>query len=466
MNTYIVKKIGSNKGAPRIYLEGNQVERAGFNPGEQFNVDVSVEKSMVVLKLKDFGDRVVSQKNKGEKMIPVIDLNSSKVLSIFEGMDVVRVIMANNVIYIMPLASEVKKQSRLHVLSSKLANQEPISVGSLSHGVGVLSHAVHNGLQAAGLQSKLAFSLEIRDELLEQSAERNDAWDKETMFIAAPIQEFAFDEYAMGKLPKVDLLEMGLPCSGASVAGRAKRGTSHPEEHPEVGHLIAAAISIIAKVNPAAILFENVVPYQSSASMSILRNQLHDMGYHCHEDVIDGAEWNQFEARKRVCLVAVTDGVEFDFASLVKPEPVERKLSEILEDIPDDDPRWSKMAGLKAKEIRDKENGKNFTMQVFDGDSTKIGTITKGYAKIRSTDPKIRHASDPDLLRQLTPQEHAKCKGIPYELVVGLSNTIAHEALGQSILHYPFVAVAKLLGEQLMKFGLAANRYQPLLRAA
>src|SRR3546814_9440259 len=77
-------------------------------------------------------------------------------------------------------------------------------------------------------------------------------------------------------------------------------------------------------------------------------------------------------------------------------------------------------------------------MQIIQPDSTKIATLTRGYAKIRSTDPKLQHPTDPTLLRQITPVEHARIKGVPEKMIEGLGITIAHQMLGQSILAKPF----------------------------
>jgi DNA (cytosine-5)-methyltransferase 1 len=107
------------------------------------------------------------------------------------------------------------------------------------------------------------------------------------------------------------------------------------------------------------------------------------------------------------------------------------------------------MEGLKAKEVRDKLQGKNFAMQVVAADSTKVGTITKGYSKVRSTDPKLEHPTDPNLLRQFTAGEHARIKGVPEHLVDGVSATVAHQILGQGVVYPPFVGVGQHLGESL-----------------
>jgi len=443
---YYIKNIKQNRGAPRIWLDSH-AKRAGFEPGQRYNV--IVQGRTIVLQANPDGSRGVVGKKDGDKNNPVIDLNSRELLAIFDGMSSIRVAVKQGEIFLLPLASELKKQERFGRLKAKLEAGEPLAVGSLSHGGGILSHAIHTGLKEAGVESKLAFANEIREELLDHAAIHNDAWNEDTIPIAAPLQEFAFDERGVAALPRVEVLEAGLPCSGASRAGKAKRGLAHAEAHPEVGHVVVGALVILSKVNPAAVVFENAPGYETSASADILRNQLRDMGYVCHERMLRGKEWGALEDRTRWVMVAVSEGIEFDFDQLVPPGPGQERIGDVLDDIGPDHPAWSTMPGLRAKEIRDREAGKNFAMQVFGADSDKVGTITKGYSKVRSTDPKLRHPTDPDLLRQFTPGEHARMKGVPAHLVEGVSATIAHQILGQGVVYQPFVGVGKHLGEAL-----------------
>ncbi|WP_247391949.1 DNA cytosine methyltransferase [Ralstonia pseudosolanacearum] len=443
---YYIKRIGQNRGAPRIWLD-RQTERAGFEPGQRY--DVVVQGRTVVLQANPDGSRVVSSKKDGEKTNPIIDLNSRDLLALFDGMSSIRVAVKQGKIYLLPLASELKKQERFGRLREKLEAGDPLAVGSLSHGGGILSHAIHSGLKASGVENRLAFANDIREELLEHAAVHNDAWDENTMVFSAPLQELAFDERGVAQIPKVEILEMGLPCSGESRAGKAKRGLSSGEAHPDVGHLVVGALVILSKANPAAVVFEQVPTYASSASANILRNQLRDMGYVCHERMLRGGEWGALEDRVRWCMVAVSEGIEFDFDQLQPPGRGQHKLGDALENVPDDHPSWSSMAGLRAKELRDREAGKNFAMQIFDADSDFVGTITKGYSKVRSTDPKLRHPTDPTLLRQFLPSEHARIKGVPEHLVSGVSATVAHQILGQGVVYPPFVGVGKHLGESL-----------------
>lgn len=450
MEGYFVKKVGNNRGAPRIWLEGLQTERAGFGPGSRY--DVEVQGQTVVLSLNPDGSRVVSSKMVGERANPIIDLNSRELLAVFDGMAAIRVAVKDGEIYLVPLASELKKQERFKRLRDKLERGEPLAAGSLAHGGGILAHAVHTGLRNAGIESELKFANEIRPELLEHAAKHNDIWTDKTMPIAAPVQEIAFDERGLANLPKLDYLEFGLPCSGHSVAGLAKRGHGIPEAHPEVGHLVVSALIIVNKTNPAFIVMENVPGYETSASAAILRNQMRDLGYNTHERILNGKDWNELEPRTRWCMVAVTEGIQFDFDQLMPPRAEARQLGEILQPIPLDDPMWSPMTGLKAKQERDLAEGKGFRMQVFDAESPNISTIGKGYQKNRSTEPKVAHPENPELLRLLTPAEHSAAKGIPSHLVDGLSSTVAHEVLGQSIVYSPFRDVAHHVGNAINRF--------------
>lgn len=467
MKAYETTRIGMHRGSPRIWLEGMKAKLAGFLPGLRFNIRKNIERKALFLELSENGLRVVSRKMRADKEIPIIDINSSEWLAMFEGFESVRIIVQQRRIVILPLHTDLARQERLQRLQSKLDEGTPLAVGSLSHGGGVLSHAIHQGLSESGVESRLAFANEIRPELLEQAFQCNDSWDADTIPLAAPMQHLAFDTWAMEHLPQIEILEAGLPCSGASVSGRAKNGAGHAEAHPEVGHLVVPFLAVIAKLQPAVICLENVTQYLNTGSMCIVRNFLRDFGYEVHETTLDAAEWNALEHRVRMCMVAVTQGLEFDFLMLHRPPRHSMSIADVLDDVSDDDPRWSEMQGLKAKQARDLEAGKNFKMQIVTAFDKACPTITKGYAKVRSTGPKLQHPSNPELLRQFTAKEHCRLKSIPEHLVDGLSMTVAHELLGQSVCYEPFRAVARSIGQMLaaMKTGNLQNTESVAIRA-
>lgn len=456
MKSYVVRAISEHKGAPRVWLDGVYPDKAGFKSGLLYTIDIDSERKKITLKVDENGTHIVSKKIKKDELIPVIDLNSKKVLSLFEGMRFVRVIFQQNVIVILSDIVEVKKSERLKRLNNKLKCGEQLSIGSLSHGGGILTHALHHGFKLSGINSCLAFANEIREELISEAEVCNDSWDENTISLAAPMQALVLDSWAMSKLPKVECLEAGLPCEAMSLAGRAKNGTAIAEAHDEVGHLVVPFIQIINQVNPVVVIFENVKSYQNSGSMWILRHTLRDMGYVVKEAIFNSTEFNELERRERLCLVAVTEGIEFNFDCVKKPEPLQRRLGEILEHFSDDDAVWKEFDGLKRHEEKHVEKGNGFKMQVFDEDSDHVNTLGKGYGKIRATEGKVINKRT-GLMRQFTVSEHAKLKGIPKHLTGSHCMTTAHEMLGQSICYAPFVAIGKVVGESLLNSCLIKN---------
>lgn len=452
LQSYAVRTIGQHRGSPRLWLEGRGPTKGGFLPGARFNTKIDPERALLVLEVADDGLRIVSGKQRGEDRIPVIDINSKELLEIFEGITAVRVVVQAGRITILPVASELRAKERMARLREKLSRGEALTTGSVSTGVGILDRAAHEGLELAGVRAKLAFANEIREDCVEHMCERNPIVDAQTITLTAPMQELAFDEWAMAQLPKVDILVGGIPCSGASRAGKAKRGSSHAEAHPEVGHLVVAFLAIIAKVNPVAVVLENVPIWSSTASMCILRNQLRDLGYELHETTLKAGEWNMLEQRERLCAIAVTKGITFGFDALERPAPMERRFGQIMDDVAPDATCWSEMGYLKAKRERDEAAGSNFKMTVIDAESTKVPTLNKTLSRRQSTGTYVQHPLNPDLLRIPTVDEHARCKGVWPEMVNGVTQVFGHETLGQAVSVPPFRSVFKLLGYALQAF--------------
>src|SRR3546814_9683665 len=80
--------------------------------------------------------------------------------------------------------------------------------------------------------------------------------------------------------------------------------------------------------------------------------------------------------------------------------------------------------------------------------------------------PILQHPTDPTLLRQITPVEHARIKGVPEKMIEGLGITIAHQMLGQSILAKPFRALADHIGNALVAWqhGITLPKTPPRTR--
>ena len=129
----------------------------------------------------------------------------------------------------------------------------------------------------------------------------------------------------------------------------------------------------------------------------------------------------------------------------------EKTLAAILDDVPVDSTSWRPCDYLDKKAVRDKQAGKGFSMQLVDGESLKVGCIGKGYSKWRSTEPLVKHPTDPSLKRLLTVNELSRIKTIDKSLVQGMSRSKQIEMMGQSVLGVAFQSVGRNLGECLTR---------------
>lgn len=441
---YWLKKLGIHRGAPRLWFETRRLGTAGLVPGGRFDV-VALQHGIKLVPKND-GQYTVSSKERNGRCLPVIDINSREVLAPLGGQEVVRVVVRLDGIFVLRAASEQAKAERIERLRNKLATGEQLASASIAHGAGVLSSAAHTGFLDSGFELDMKVLCEIDSGYVEQSLSCNPV-SAISVPLCAPIQELVQDEWLMRQVPRVEVLEMGLPCSGASRAGKSKRGLSMMEDHPEVGHLIYAALALIQKLQPVAIVLENVADYQVSASAQILRSQLRDMGYQVREHVLHAHDFGSLENRLRWALVATTDGLPTVESVAHSGQVQVTTLGELLDDVDPEAACWSSMEYLKEKADRDLAAGKGFAMQLVDSNSTSVPTIRKSYNKGGSTDPYVRHPSDPELMRKLTPAEHARIKGVPVALIAGLAATTAHEVLGQGVAYEPFRALFRELAE-------------------
>jgi DNA (cytosine-5)-methyltransferase 1 len=439
-------KLGTHKGGRRIWLEGKRLADAGFSAGVRYTLHCDRESRSVTIELTD-GAHVVSSRQSSGRPTPVIDICNQDLKELFgDGVDRIKVIIEQGFIGITIHPDDAAILERAERLKTKLEAGSPLNMGSIAHGGGVLDHALHQGLSMAGVPTRLAWAIEIEHQYLEASLANNPVWDDRSVAIEAPMQEVE-----PGILGKVEGLVAGLPCTGASLSGRAKNKLAFAEQHESAGSLFVAFLRIVQAANPAFVLLENVVPYRETVSMAVIRDVLTQLGYETHETIL-GPEMGALENRKRLCMVAVTNGVEFDFSRLQPVRQKEACLGEVLEDIPADDPVWNRYEYLTAKEARDRVAGKGFRLNVVGPDSEQVGTIGRSYMKCRTTEPFVRHPTDPLLKRLLTVREHAAVKTIPVELVGGLSTTRAHEILGQSVIHAAIVAVGRLLGQAFQRW--------------
>ncbi|RMV79100.1 C-5 cytosine-specific DNA methylase [Pseudomonas caricapapayae] len=448
----ITSTIGESRGVARLWLEGQKLLRAGVKIGSNYTLRENVSKRRLELNptVGAAPGFVVSKRERNGVVTPLLEIRSEILRKVFATARKVRVVIRLGCIVVTAIENDARTQERLDRWTTKIVKGEPLAVCSLFHGGGVLDRAIHNGLLRAGVGSFVQVGVELESQYLDASLRNNPMlWTEQSIAICSDIRDIrrGLD------IPKCEIVVAGIPCTGASRAGKAKNKLLATEEHQSAGALFVDFLDFVRYANPAVAIIENVPDYLTSTSMMVIRSVLGGLGYKLFECVLRGAEFGALENRERMTVVAYTNGAMTD---LVREdiEPVrvkEASLGAVLEDIPHDDKLWKPYAYLVDKAIRDKAVGKGFARQLINADSVSCGCIGRGYAKARSTEPFIQHPVDSSLSRLLTKEEHARVKTIPEEIVAGVSDTIAHEILGQSVIFSAFEALAQAIGRMIWR---------------
>jgi DNA (cytosine-5)-methyltransferase 1 len=466
MTTVITTHIQENRTVPRLWLEGAKLAHAGVEIGVQYFLSVSKQLRRIELRPapNDFAGKTfkVSTRTRNDRVSPLMEIRDAILNEVFEVGAKVRVAIQKGRIIISQTHIAIKIQERVNAFLDKLKNGEPLTAVSLFHGGGVLDKAMHHGLQRGGLDSFVKVGVELEGEYIDASLVNNpELWREESIVLNGDVRDINL----MGSgIPQVQLLCAGVPCTGASIAGKAKNQLANAEEHSTAGTLFIDFIDWVKATNPAIVVLENVVEYAKSVGMTVIRSVLTGLGYQVSETTLDGAQMGSLEKRKRLCMVATTPGIcgMVDFNELVPTRVKEEKIADILEYVPADSDRWKPFDYLADKEVRDIAAGKGFKRQLLTGEEDGCGVIGRGYAKARSTEPFIISPWNPSLSRLFTPAEHAAVKTAPVSLVRGVSETTAHEILGQSVVYEAVVAIGELIARTVK--GLVKTLSQPVIQ--
>lgn len=451
--TVINTHVSETRSFPRIWLEGKKLAHAGIEIGVQYVLNVSNQLRRIELRPAPQGFTgktiCVSKRTRNERVSPLIEIRDSVIAEVFKIGTKVRVAIQKGRIIISMSHIAIRIQERVERFLDKLKNGTPLHVLSLFHGGGVLDKAIHQGMQRSRLASYVKIAVELEGEYIDSSLQNNpELWRDDSIVINGDIR----DVNILGNgVPQVDIACGGVPCTGASKAGAARNGLSCAEEHDTAGTLFYDYLEWVKVTNPCIVLLENVLEYQKTASMTVIRSVLLHLGYEVSETILDGPSLGSLEKRKRLCMVATTPGVcgPVNFDELVPVRQKENQMADVLEDIPADSDRWKSFDYLAEKEVRDKACGKGFKRQLLTGEEDGCGVLGRGYAKARSTEPFIVSPYNAILSRLLTPIEHARVKTIPESLIEGLSETVSHQVLGQSVIFSAFVAVGELIAKTI-----------------
>lgn len=440
-------KLGEKKGNKRLWIEGKRLKDCGFDKGQPYIIILQHKK--MILKPQVLGDRSVSGRaTKTGAISPIIEFCSKSFTNFINesfGKQVqkLKVTISHDQIEISMHQWDMNQiQRETHFFNN--ISQTKISTATLCAGGGISTAALHEGLECSGLKSSCNFIIDIEGKYLQSAI--NNVVSPETKIFEGALEEI--DE----NLEYVDILNISLPCTGHSKSGKAKNKIKSAEEHNSATAIIGC-LNIIDNVNPTIIINENVPEFKNSASYYLFIKFLRQRGYSIEERILDQDNAGTLEKRRRHFIFAISNTVykNFSFSYLQKQPKKYSLIEEIIEFVPEDDDSWKEYSYLDKKERRDKEAGKGFSRQLLTGAETSCGTIGKGYFKARSTEPFLSSATKKGFSRLFLPSEHARLKGIPTNLIKNLSNTVAHEILGQSVLYPIFVSIGKLIGNNIIK---------------
>ena len=313
-------------------------------------------------------------------------------------------------------------------------NHSDTKAGGLFHCLGVLDHAVHSGLSEADCSVSHAYAVELEGSYLDVSLANNPIWSRRSQFYSGDIALFDRNEFAKHQ---ANVIVAGIPCTGASIAGRAKLKLANAESHPAAGGMFYFVLSHIAQNGSLLGIFENVTQYKNTESFKIIKETLVAWGFTVDTKTIDSAQFGTLEARKRLIVVATHKHWlgKFSLATFSPKKYQDKTVGDILDtSITPDDKRYKEYAYLEEKEKRDLAAGKGFKQSKLTPESKHSSTLTRGYQKVRSVESRLLHPTNPSLTRLFTTKEHARLKSIPEYLIKGVtSETLGHQMLGQSV---------------------------------
>jgi len=451
MTTVLNLKIGEAKATPRLWMEGEKLARAGVKIGARYAL---VSPASDRIELREVGAEhqgqtfTVSKRTRHGFLRPLMEIRSFALREIFQSHEKVRVAIRHGRIVITANHLESKMIERSRRLLEKMRRGAALSIASLFHGFGVLDKALHAGFKRSGLSTFVKVAVERESAYLDVSLRNNtELWTDESVAVCSDVRDMDWGRNA----PQCDIFAAGIPCTGASKSGMARNHLEFAEDHAEAGALFTDYLDALKAMNPAIAVGENVPEYSNTASMAVIRSVLNSLGYRVYETVLCGSDFGVLERRRRMVFVAVCKALpqHFDFALVEAVSGQSLTMADVLEPIPYDSARWKTYSYLADKAERDKAARKGFARQLLEDTASGCGTIGKGYAKGRSTEPFMVHPTNPLLSRLLTPVEHARVKGIPLEVIAGESETVAHEGLGQSVIYPKFESVGFAIGQSI-----------------
>ncbi len=318
-----------------------------------------------------------------------------------------------------------------------------IEIFEMFSGIGTLTRALVDGLKRQ-VEAEVVGCVELEARYLRPWSEQHPS----ASTFAGSCGIYHASELSLPKKPgALRIAVFGIPCVGASGAGKSKNKLKFAEEHGDVGHLFLYVAHFLRRhaKNTDLVVFENVIPYLKSFGAEALRKTLRQLGYHiCERQVDSHLEFGAPTQRKRWVLVASRIGA---FNWNYTPAKFEGTLEAYLDkpsELDEAESAKPHQVEADAKYIaRKAAEGCGWRTIILDRDSTKAPTFVKTYGKRHCVGPFVKTKTS---YRMVRPREIARIMGFPESFPLPVSRVTAYEVIGQGVHMAPFRALGESLG--------------------
>ncbi len=369
---------------------------------------------------------------------PIIDLNSRRLLSDFQGHTEIKISASYRVLSVRPSVRSFQ------ILQHRTRGLPLPSVEYFAGG-GTLSGAITDDPRF-----KLVGAVEISPKFAAHFALEH----PDVPLFQCDVRDLDPDD-----VPGAAVIFASLPCTCFSTVGVAKKGLKAASELGDDGDLFLSFAHHVAAHMPLAVMVENVPGFFGPKAIAgrALMAHLERLGYHVHYFQLNPwEEWSQPQDRKRGVMVATLfsrfyptipmtrfTGTAADY--LDAPDPVRDRAD--VEQI------RNSIAGREAHMKRHREAGNGFGFTVIDYSSSKVPTILRSYWKI-NCGPFVACEGG---VRMLRVHEIERLMGfVPKKGFTSRSYATAVEILGQGVQTRIFRQLINQLGdflEHMLKTG-------------
>lgn len=455
---YAVRQLSN--GAARVYIQNaDALQRAGFLANS--SIRITHKRDSIEVTLDPRGENKIFETGRGE----LLELKNKATAQSLGKAKHVSVTFRKGRLVIKAHAMDEALQRRCDALIGKMKRKEPLRKACLFSGLGMLSYHIGEGLSRRGVRSAISFANDYDELALSCNVAGNPMWASATDDAEAIADDLRALLYHM--IAEADIVTIGYPCVGFSSLAKKENLDLN---HPQCGTLFISLVAVLRKLNPAVMIFENTPRFGKSTTLDLIKRSFPD--YQFSEQIMDGHDFNELESRKRICIVATSNGLPaFDFATvrpLFNHEP-KPQVQDYLTPQPLDAACWRTMAHVKA---RDNMPHLGYRNMLYYGHETEMVTLPASYGNPKAGTPMIAHPENADLQRLIQPNEHASLRHLPgslQEIIMDVwkgrhplvpesgSASRAHRLCGNGVSKNIWQSIGAALGEWLQALTKVQN---------